>query len=1355
MASPIEEKFIFDEIKNLRSSKIFEFGCGENLFPNKIAEIGHDVTAIDLYPRRHETNQNIKFLQDDFMNITIPPDSFDCIYALSSFEHIGLESHDIHPIPYVLSKIEVVIEKIKSILKSDGIFLVTLPFGNYRYYYSGNDKWSYNKTSESVFGAKVYDIEDIENIFKKHFEIIKEEYYIKDTGKDFFNIKSWKKMPYKDCYVKKEISHALVCLKMRRDKNDKISEINKLSKEESITKQNNMTTSINNDETITYCMMGFNSLHEIKPYIESVIPYIDRFIYIDGESIDGTIDYLLSINNKNQNDKIEIYNHPWKDNFPEQRNNYLKHFTEKQSQGYILVSDTDEHFTIDTLQNLRSIIKTTKSEGCNGIKFLAYDIIIDDNNTNKIIEEHVSKSNFHKPLMFKYHPSIKYNGSAHENIEGSFRWKPVDFTYQHIRSHKKIMERAIQNFWIYVMIQKLDEWKDLRHLCLSNKITKFKDFFDLYINSKLPIDIVRWLQDHRNYKKESNNLDLLELRDTANYYFNLPNKTTNKTISTYITTKNSLFFQATLEQTVRQALLFSDEVVISLSKLSTDGTLDLLNKLKSEYPYKVKIYIDEEYYLKHLGHDQDVLKKRKEYSLKKCINDYCILQDDDECIHEKYATLIKELPTQYPEALAFRFNVIHFYRSYDHYQNKEGWYPKKIYMVKNIPEIHHGRVDTDPDNHVIIRDNETVPLDSLSNRFIIDVPITVYHYGWCRNDNVLLMKKYLQEVRWWGKEYWNSPTHEFPFKLDNPQTLPEFKDTHPKYMLPIIEKQKQLNSMFIKDFETDFDKSFDRIIESKNKIKISACILTRNEPTRIKGTILHVYPYVDEIIINDGSDTTSIIEQLKTIIDNEHKIKISHNPKQTTNFSEERNKMHEWSSSDYVLHIDTDERFDIDFLKNMRNIIEEYLDKNTIPLMFRFPRRNVELDIKKDPDYQVRFLNRQYTKWVRNVHEIPTIIKEDKYSLHSHDMIPANLVYLDKFIIEHLPKDRTDIRKRWDVLSDDISHNNKISNVETPTNEKITKLHDTINKKLLICSMFKDSSLWMNDILLSIDNFIDYNNNVSNDNRLLIKLAFLKSSSNDNTIETLDKYMESELKLPQSKMWYEKYDINNNTLSRYQKLAILRNYLIEKSLEKIKLDDDDLILFMDSDIKFDNSIIHELIIDMNKVNADIIAPLVCIEDNGVFKNNYFYDTLAFRNTDNEQFSHYRPYIFGNIKKSKIKKEKHEKIQIALEKIDNLNMLRKINWEFNLNTPLNDTFPDNLYREAYSLIDLNIPIEVNSVGSFYLMKYKVAKEIKYSGNNDSEQVEFMNNVRSKGYKIFVSQRLKVLHVNLEKYGLKWH
>lgn len=272
-----------------------------------------------------------------------------------------------------------------------------------------------------------------------------------------------------------------------------------------------------------------------------------------------------------------------------------------------------------------------------------------------------------------------------------------------------------------------------------------------------------------------------------------------KTISTYISTINSLFFQSTLEQTIRQSLLFSDEIIISLSKLTSDGTYNLLDSLHSEYPNIIKTYIYDEDL--NLDANQDIYAHIKTFSLRKCTKDYCILQDDDECIHEKYVDYIRQLPDICPDTLAFRFNVIHFYRSYTRYQSAQYWYQKKIYMIKNVPYIKHGRVYTDPDNHVILDDqtNKYMPLDSLSPPKVIDTPVTVFHYGWaCRNDAVLLMKKYFQEIQFWGKDYWK--THEFPFKFDDPNTLSEFKDTHPKYMIPIIEQERKFNTRYIKDF---------------------------------------------------------------------------------------------------------------------------------------------------------------------------------------------------------------------------------------------------------------------------------------------------------------------------------------------------------------------------------------------------------------------------------------------------------------------------------------------------------------------------------------------------------------------------
>lgn len=282
-------------------------------------------------------------------------------------------------------------------------------------------------------------------------------------------------------------------------------------------------------------------------------------------------------------------------------------------------------------------------------------------------------------------------------------------------------------------------------------------------------------------------------------------------ISTYITTYNSLFYQSTLEQTVRQSLLFSDEIIIVNSESSTDGTSELIDSLKSEYPNNIKIYMFKEQSNELCNPDieKTSFALRKSFALSKCTGDWCVLQDDDEMIHEKYAEYIKRLPKVNPNNIAFRFNTIHFYRSYHRYQSGIGWYPRKIYMIKNGKEIKHGWVGDDPDNYVISLSSysslgnmiQDIPLDHLPD--VINTPVTSYHYGWAnRNDSILLMKKYKREIQWWGENYWN--THKFPFKFDNPEKLSIFSETHPKYMIPIIEQEKKFNSKHIKDFESDY-----------------------------------------------------------------------------------------------------------------------------------------------------------------------------------------------------------------------------------------------------------------------------------------------------------------------------------------------------------------------------------------------------------------------------------------------------------------------------------------------------------------------------------------------------------------------
>ncbi len=270
----------------------------------------------------------------------------------------------------------------------------------------------------------------------------------------------------------------------------------------------------NNSDKITYCMMGTNRLNEIKPYIESTLPYVDRFIFIDGGSTDGTVEYLQSLSPKYEN-KVEVYIHKWQDRFSGQRNNYLKHFGEKTQDGWVLVSDTDEHFTQDTLSKLREVV--VGAGEYNGIKFQVEDIITDINDSNKIVFQKVNP--YWKNLLFKYHPNIRYDGEPHESLVGpQIRWKQTSLVYQHKRSQRKIYERAVENFFISNSNRYSPKWSEFRSLCTKHGISVFDQFFKLYKEGKLHKDIENWIYDHRN---DSVNEGDSEVREMAKLYFEI------------------------------------------------------------------------------------------------------------------------------------------------------------------------------------------------------------------------------------------------------------------------------------------------------------------------------------------------------------------------------------------------------------------------------------------------------------------------------------------------------------------------------------------------------------------------------------------------------------------------------------------------------------------------------------------------------------------------------------------------------------------------------------------------------------------------------------------------------------------
>lgn len=207
-------------------------------------------------------------------------------------------------------------------------------------------------------------------------------------------------------------------------------------------------------------------------------------------------------------------------------------------------------------------------------------------------------------------------------------------------------------------------------------------------------------------------------------------------ISAYTTCLNSIFWYATLLQTVESALEFADEVVV-VDGGSVDGTQELVREIEDD---RVKLYVYPDRY--KLG--QASLADKKSFALSKTTGDWAVLMDSDEVIGEWDAPRIRDLPQVYPDAWGFKFKTLHFYRSWNRVQIPVGdWYDRKIYMVKKGLGIRHGKVGRDRDNFVFPLSNAPpvrLPPTTIYDSFLsFGGDVTVFHYGWCLLPNAPIL----------------------------------------------------------------------------------------------------------------------------------------------------------------------------------------------------------------------------------------------------------------------------------------------------------------------------------------------------------------------------------------------------------------------------------------------------------------------------------------------------------------------------------------------------------------------------------------------------------------------------------------
>ena len=128
----IEYPFVFSELKKHPAGKVLDVGCTDyrNVLPFILASLGWEVYGIDIQDFGFK-HPNFHFVRGDITNTHFSDNFFNCVYAISTLEHIGIKGS------FGIEKSDTEADKkamkeIARILEPNGICLLTLPYGKRR-----------------------------------------------------------------------------------------------------------------------------------------------------------------------------------------------------------------------------------------------------------------------------------------------------------------------------------------------------------------------------------------------------------------------------------------------------------------------------------------------------------------------------------------------------------------------------------------------------------------------------------------------------------------------------------------------------------------------------------------------------------------------------------------------------------------------------------------------------------------------------------------------------------------------------------------------------------------------------------------------------------------------------------------------------------------------------------------------------------------------------------------------------------------------------------------------------------------------------------------------------------------------
>ena len=247
-------------------------------------------------------------------------------------------------------------------------------------------------------------------------------------------------------------------------------------------------------------------------------------------------------------------------------------------------------------------------------------------------------------------------------------------------------------------------------------------------------------------------------------------------VSGFSFVRNGIKLGYPVTEAIRSILPICDEFIIAVGK-SEDDTLEQIKAIGDS-----KIRIIETEWDKNMFVRGQINSFQTNIALKECIGDWCFYIQADEVVHEKFLPLIETEMKKFlhdDDVQGLLFDYLHFWGSYDYYQDSRRWYRHEIRIIKNNLGIESW--ESAQGFRRIGRKVRAVKIDA-----------DIYHYGWVRPPKVMKEKQIaFQSLRhdeaWLQKTFADTPKE---FDYGDPKYLAKFKETHPEVM---TERIKELN----------------------------------------------------------------------------------------------------------------------------------------------------------------------------------------------------------------------------------------------------------------------------------------------------------------------------------------------------------------------------------------------------------------------------------------------------------------------------------------------------------------------------------------------------------------------------------